>query len=220
METMFVAPSNSLRQIADEPPITVAQYVEQRQLLMTELPYQAIEQSLSLLLRAFHEERTVFVFGNGGSAASASHLACDLSRVSADPSDHRRMKVMALTDNVPLLTAHANDRGYETIFAEQLRTFVQAGDVAFAISCSGDSPNVVLALKTARDAGAITIALTGFDGGEIKRLCDVCVLIPSNNMRMIEDVHHALLHSISAVLRLRIDSRHERGLSMVAGHGN
>jgi D-sedoheptulose 7-phosphate isomerase len=219
MKTMFVAPSNSLRQFADEPPITVAQYFEQLQLLMTELPYQAIEQCLSLLLRAFHEERTIFVFGNGGSAASASHLACDLSRVSGDPSDQRRMKVMALTDNVPLLTAHANDQGYETVFAEQLRTFVQPGDVAFAISCSGESPNVVLALKTARDAGAMTVALTVFDGGLIKRLCDVCVVIPSNNMQMIEDVHHAVLHSISAVLRLRSGSRHERGLSMVAGHG-
>ena len=143
-------------------------------------------------------------------------MVSDMNKGVADPARARRMKVMSLTDNVPLLTACANDHGYETVFSEQLKNFVQPGDVAFAISCSGDSPNVLLALNTARQAGAFTVGLAGFEGGAMKDLCDVCAVVPSDNMQLIEDVHHAVLHSIFTVLRERIRSGALPALTMAA----
>jgi D-sedoheptulose 7-phosphate isomerase len=108
---------------------------------------------------------------------------------------------MALTDNVPLMSAWANDCGYERIFSEQLKTFIKPRDVAFAISTSGDSPNVLLALKTAREYGALTVGLAGCQGGRMKELCDVCAIVPSDNIRVIEDLHHAMMHSIFTAVR-------------------
>ena len=217
---MLVASNNSSHHPGATNLLTVAQYFQQLEHVMAQLPYEAIEQIIAVLVTAFHEQRTVFVLGNGGSAASASHLVCDLSLRVTNRSQSRRMRVMALTDNVATLTACANDRGYETVFSEPLKNFVQQGDVVFAISCSGDSPNVLLALATARKAGAATVALGGFQGGAMKALCDLCAVVPSENMQMIEDAHHAILHSISTVLRARIRGEREHWFAMVAGHGS
>lgn len=217
---MLVATGNSVRPFSSGQPVTVTQYFQRLQSLIARIPCAEIDQIVAVLLRAFEEERTVFVFGNGGSASSASHMVSDMNKGVADPARTRRMKVMSLTDNVPLLTACANDHGYETVFSEQLKNFVQPGDVAFAISCSGDSPNVLLALNTAREAGAFTVGLAGFAGGAMKDLCDVCAVIPSDNMQLIEDVHHAVLHSMFTALRERIRTGGLPSLTMAAGHGS
>src|SRR5437667_12594341 len=116
------------------------------------------------MFQAYQKQHTVFVFGNGGSAALASHLACDLGKGTVNCSP-RRFKVMALTDNVALMTAWANDSHYENIFSEQLANFARPQDVAFAISASGNSANVLKALNAARQSGLITAGLTGFHGG-------------------------------------------------------
>jgi D-sedoheptulose 7-phosphate isomerase len=116
----------------------------------------------------------------------------------------KRFRVLALTDNVPLLTAWANDTRYEDVFAEQLRSFLHKDDVAFAISGSGNSQNILNALEVAREVGALTIGLTGFQGGKIKPLCDFCMVIPSENMQVIEDIHLSVTHSIFTGLRERI----------------
>jgi D-sedoheptulose 7-phosphate isomerase len=152
---------------------------------------------------AYRQNRAVFLFGNGGSAALASHSACDFGKGTAI-NGNRRFRVLSLTDNVPLMTAWANDHGYEDIFAEQLKGFVQEDDVVFAISGSGNSPNVLNGLRLARDMGARTIGLTGFQGGNMKPLCDLCVVIPSDNMQIIEDFHVSVTHSIFLMLRNRI----------------
>lgn len=168
--------------------------------LVPHLPYNSITTIVSVFLDAFAEQRTVYVFGNGGSAASASHMMCDINKgVSAD--DGKRPKVMALTDNASLITAWANDFGYERIFSEQLKTFIKPRDVAFAISTSGDSPNVLLALETAREYGAMTVGLGGCQGGRMKSLCDVCAIVPSDNVQLVEDLHHAMIHSIFVAAR-------------------
>jgi len=169
--------------------------------LVPQLPYGAVGSIVSVLLEAFAEHRTVFVFGNGGSAASASHMMCDINKGAGDVGAGKRPRVMALTDNASLITAWANDFGYERIFSEQLKTFVKPRDVAFAISTSGDSPNVLLALETAREYGALTVGLGGCQGGQMKSLCDVCAIIPSANVQLIEDLHHAMIHSISLAVR-------------------
>jgi D-sedoheptulose 7-phosphate isomerase len=148
----------------------------------------------------------VFVFGNGGSAASASHMMCDLDKGTIAQGESRRFKVLALTDNVPLITAWANDSRYENIFAEQIKNFAERGDVAFAISGSGNSGNVLLALEAAREFGLITAGLAGYQGGKMKALCDVCAVVPIDNMQMIEDMHHAILHSMFSVIKERIES--------------
>jgi D-sedoheptulose 7-phosphate isomerase len=216
---MLVGSSNSVRHLSSSQPVTVAQYFHHLARLMAESPYTEIDEIITVLQRAFEEERTVFVFGNGGSASSASHMVSDMNKGLGDTTREKRMKVMSLTDNVPLLTACANDHGYETVFSEQLKNFIQPGDVAFAISCSGDSANVLLALTTARQAGAFTVGLSGFAGGAMKDLCDVCAIVPSENMQMIEDVHHAMLHAMFTVLRERIGARYAPAMAMSAANG-
>lgn len=170
---------------------------------LTRLPFVQIDQVTDALWNAHQANRAVYLFGNGGSAALASHCACDFGKGTV-VNGNRRFRVLALTDNVPLMTAWANDACYEDIFSEQLRSFLQAEDVAFAISGSGNSPNVLKALEVAREMGAYTIGLTGFQGGKMKSLCDLCVVVPSENMQVIEDVHLSVTHSIFTSFRERL----------------
>jgi D-sedoheptulose 7-phosphate isomerase len=148
---------------------------------------------------------SVFLFGNGGSAALASHFACDLAKGTVLPEKFaKRFRAQSLADNLPLITAWANDTSYEQVFAEQLRNFVQSGDVAFGISGSGRSPNVLLALQAARESGAVTVGLAGYQGGKLLGVCDICVVIPSDNMQIIEDLQLAITHALFTVVRDRI----------------
>ena len=167
------------------------------------MPIATVDEIANVLLQAYDSNRMVYLFGNGGSAALASHFACDLGKGATNGSS-KRFKVMAFTDNVPLMTAWANDARYEDIFAEQLVNFVQPDDLVFAISCSGKSPNVVKALGVAREAGAFTIGLTGFQGGDMKTLCDLCLVVPSDNMQIIEDLHLSITHAVFTALRAKI----------------
>jgi len=181
------------------------QYFQVLKDLVDQLPYAAIDEIVAELLRRYEQGRTVFLFGNGGSAALASHFACDLGKGTVvDGDSQTRLRVMALTDNIPLITAWANDSSYESIFAEQLRNLISPGDVAFAISGSGNSPNVLAGLELARSAGAVTMGLTGFHGGTMRALCDYCVVVPSNNMQIIEDFHLGIAHAVFTVMRQRI----------------
>jgi len=182
---------------------TLSRYFDHVVETIAKLPVPVIDRIVETLLTAYQSGRRVYLFGNGGSAALASHFACDLGKGAANGSD-RRFQVVAFTDNVPLITAWANDARYEDIFAEQLINFVQAGDVAFAISGSGKSPNVLKALRVARDAGAITVGLTGFEGGEMKSLCDLCLVIPCTNMQVIEDLHLSVTHAVFTAVRAHI----------------
>lgn len=143
---------------------------------------------------------TVFVLGNGGSAATASHLACDLAkgtRANGAPT----FRVLSLTDNVPLLTAWSNDADYGCALAEQLAAFIQPRDLVLAISASGNSPNVLQAMQTARSAGATTIGLTGATGGRLAGLVDVALRVPSDSIEQVEDAHVIVAHSVCVALR-------------------
>lgn len=184
---------------------TISRYFHDLTGLVSQLPYNSITEIVSIFLDAFAEQRTVYVFGNGGSAASASHLMCDINK-GAIAGEGKRPRVMALTDNASLITAWANDFGYERIFSEQLKTFIKPRDVAFAISTSGDSPNVLLALETAREYGAMTVGLGGCQGGQMKSLCDVCAIVPSDNVQLVEDLHHAMIHSIFVAVRENLNA--------------
>lgn len=188
---------------APELPWGSGAYFQEFPELLQNLPYPTIDAVTDALWEAYQQDRVLYVFGNGGSAALASHSACDLGKGTAI-NGNRRFRVLSLTDNVPLMSAWANDQSYADVFAEQLRAHLRPYDVALAISGSGNSANVLNALQVAREAGARTIGLTGFEGGKMKFLCDLCVVIPTNNMQLIEDFHLAVTHSIFINLRRRI----------------
>jgi D-sedoheptulose 7-phosphate isomerase len=183
------------------------QYFEELQRVIAGLSHERLDQMADALVQAYESRRVVYTFGNGGSASLATHLACDLGKGTAYCNGGKRFRVLALTDNITTLTAWANDSSYEDIFSEQLRNFVQPQDVAFAISGSGNSKNVLNALQVARDAGATTLGISGFQGGQMKSLCDICVIVPSNNMQIIEDVHLAMAHSIFRIVYSRMSRR-------------
>jgi D-sedoheptulose 7-phosphate isomerase len=171
------------------------------------LPFAEIDQLSDVLVRAYREEHAIFLFGNGGSAALASHFACDLSKGTVTAESQKRFRVMALTDNVPIMTAWANDSKYEDIFSQQLATFARPGDVAFAISGSGNSPNILRALAEAKKVGLSTAGLSGFAGGRMISLCDACIVIPSDNMQIIEDLHLCVAHAVFTCVRAKITSQ-------------
>ena len=187
--------------------LNASQYFDELRRILADVSGNVIDQIATVLVGAFESERTVYTFGNGGSAALASHFACDLSKGTAYCNGGKRLRVLALTDNMPTLTAWANDASYEDVFSEQLRNFVRAQDVAFAISGSGNSKNVLNALQVAREAGALTVGISGFEGGQMKSLCDLCAIVPSNNMQIIEDLHLAMAHSIFRIVHSRLSRR-------------
>jgi len=183
------------------------QYFEELQRVVIGISHDGLNQIADILVKANESGRMVYLFGNGGSASLASHLACDLGKGTAYCNGGKRFRVLALTDNLPMLTAWANDSSYEDVFSEQLRNFVQPHDVAFGISGSGNSKNVLNALQVAREAGATTVGISGFEGGTMKALCEICVVVPSDNMQIIEDVHLAMAHSIFRIVYCRMSRK-------------
>jgi D-sedoheptulose 7-phosphate isomerase len=171
--------------------------------LLLELPTARIESIGNIVVTAYGESRTVFAVGNGGSAATASHLASDLGK-NVLPAGRARLRVTSLTDNVPTITAIANDHGYENIFEEQVRTFGEAGDVLVAISASGASPNVLRAMQAARELGMVVVGLLGFDGGLALALADEYILVPSYDYGAVEDVHVVVCHAVTRYVRERL----------------
>ena len=165
--------------------------------------------AVAVLYEARLSDRQVFIMGNGGSAATASHFACDLGKGTLLPG-RPRFRVIALTDNMPLFSALANDYGYHRVFAEQLASLVRPGDVVIGISGSGNSANVVNALLFAQKVAATTIGMTGFDGGNVKRLVDVCIHVPNDCIEQVEDVHLLLEHLICTELRHSIGAEDQR----------
>lgn len=157
----------------------------------------AIAAFIDVLERARANGTTVFFCGNGGSAATASHFQNDLTRWRTDP-----MKVVSLTDNVAVITALGNDYGYDRIFVMQLECLLAEGDVVVAISASGNSPNVVQAIEFANERKAISVGLTGFDGGRLGELCEIHVHVPSarGEYGPVEDAHMVLDHLVMSYL--------------------
>jgi D-sedoheptulose 7-phosphate isomerase len=182
----------------------ILSYLEELKTLLGQLPISSIEEVISSLLYARFNRKQVIIMGNGGSAATASHFACDLGKGTLMPG-LPRFRVIALTDNVPLFSALANDFGYDHVFSEQLRSLVQPGDLAVGISGSGNSPNVLNAIEAAHELGAITIGFVGFDGGKLKDMVDLCIHVPSDCMEQVEDVHLILEHLLSTALRQVMD---------------
>jgi D-sedoheptulose 7-phosphate isomerase len=184
----------------------LASYVAETRAAL-EAPYllEALHKIVPIFLKARAEDRTIFFFGNGGSASTASHFVVDIAKgtrrsLAAGPLG-ARFRCLALNDNVPSVMAWANDASYDRIFAEQLRGLAVRGDVAVAISGSGNSPNVLEAVKVAHELGVTVIGLTGIGGGKLKEMADVPLVVPSASMQHTEDVHLVVLHFLMAFLR-------------------
>ena len=151
-----------------------------------------LEKIADILKKAKNHGNRIFLLGNGGSAATASHLAVDLTRIGS-------LKVIALTDNVPLITAWSNDEEYSVVFKEQLRNLAEKEDVIIGISVSGKSKNIIEAVKFANKEGCITVGLTGPNGGELKNMADICLTLDTD-MQHSEDIHLAIGHIIALLL--------------------
>jgi D-sedoheptulose 7-phosphate isomerase len=192
----------------------IPSYFEELSATIEKLPLSGLDRLVRIFVQAYNNGRTIFLFGNGGSASLASHMACDFGKGTA-PASGKRLRAVALTDNVALITAWANDTRYENIFAEQLETLLVPGDVAFAISASGNSPNILAALNFARQTGADTAGLAGFAGGKMKPLCEVCVVVPSDNMQIIEDLQLSIAHAVFRAVRREIQQASQHGAGVV-----
>jgi len=171
--------------------------------LMGRIDCRGIDAFAELVVDAWRNDRRVFVFGNGGSASTASHHACDLLKTAA-VDGQRRLNAFSLVDNVGIGTAIGNDLDYGDTFAYLLETYAKPGDLAVAISGSGNSPNVLRACAWARENGVKVIALTGFAGGKLKDLADLHINVPSDNYGYIEDLHLAIGHMVAQILKSRV----------------
>jgi len=171
--------------------------------IMRAMPFDMLAKAAELLLDCYRRGGTVFILGNGGSAATASHFACDLAK-GTQAAGLPAFRVVSLSDNVPLMTAWANDTNFDRIFAEQLATLIRPADIVIAISASGNSPNILAAARVARQSGSLIIALTGQDGGKLSRLVDLTIYVPTRSIEQVEDAHLVIAHSLCVVLRGRL----------------
>lgn len=171
--------------------------------VLEQLDPEHIAHAADILFDAYTRGATVFIAGNGGSAAIASHLACDLEKTVAGPKSQRtprRLRAVSLNDNLATLTAWANDEGYENVFSERLRAHADSGDVLLVVSSSGNSPNVIEALKVARELELRTIAWLGFDGGKALELAECAVHVPMRDYGMVEGIHSVISHLVTDML--------------------
>lgn len=168
--------------------------------------FSALTRAAEALWACYERGGTIFVLGNGGSAATASHFACDLAKGTLS-SGAPAFRVVSLTDNAALMTAWANDTSYARVFGEQLAALVRQGDVVVAISASGQSPNVLVAAEVGRQAGAMTIAMTGPRPSRLAELADLTIRAPEGMIEQVEDVHLAVAHSLCVALRTRLRGR-------------
>ena len=180
-------------------------YIDTLGAVLRELPVEGLAETLRILERAHLDRRHVFIAGNGGSAATASHMANDLQWGLARLGTPG-LRAIALSDNVPLLTAIANDRSYQDVFSAQLESLADAGDVLIVISGSGNSPNVVRAVEVARRKGLVTVGFLGMTGGKLRSMVDVPVVVPSDDYGPIEDLHMMFDHLCTAYLRGWVDT--------------
>jgi D-sedoheptulose 7-phosphate isomerase len=181
----------------------IASYLDGLRSVLGEINLVAVDRVVDVLWQAYSEGRRILIIGNGGSAATASHMMCDLAKGCA-VEGKSRIKAFSLTDNVPIMTATGNDLSYEKIFTVQLEVFLEPGDVLVAITASGNSPNILDAARFARQRGAMVVGFIGFGGGKLKAMTDADITVSSRNYGHVEDVHCILEHLISQRLREKV----------------
>jgi D-sedoheptulose 7-phosphate isomerase len=189
-------------------------YFAEMETIIRTISRQNIDRLVEILLGAWRNENTVFIMGNGGSASTATHFACDLSKVTA-VEGKKRLRAISLNDNIPLMSAWINDNGFENLFSEQLNSLMRKGDVLIGISVHGGSgkdkagpwsQNLLKAMLTAKEKfEGTTVGLSGFDGGAMKEMADLCVVVPFNSTPQVESFHVVLHHLVTFCLRDRLE---------------
>ena len=171
------------------------------------LPQDRVAEFAEMLYRTYRDGKQVFTLGNGGSASTASHMSADLAKNTIG-ANMRRFRILSLNDNASILTALSNDLGYEAVFVEQLKNLVRAGDIVIAVSASGNSPNVLNAIRYAQTQSAQVVGLLGFSGGKAAQLVDLAIVVPSDHYGVIEDVHLMINHIIVDHFKTRLAEEH------------
>lgn len=179
-------------------------YFSRLKIAIDEIPMGQLERIVKMIFDAYRNNKYVFIMGNGGSASTASHFACDLGKGTICKGKSR-FRVVSLNDNIPLITALSNEFGYERVFVEQLINLVNPGDLVISITASGNSPNVLKAVEYAKQQGAKTIGLIGFGGGKLIEMVDEHITVSNNNYSQVEDVHLILTHAISQYFKEAIE---------------
>lgn len=177
----------------------VEQYLSSARTALDVFPVQALVRAVDLIWQVNAGGKFIYTMGNGGSGSTASHLACDLNKGVSYGKAHR-FRVVCLNDNQATVSAYANDVDYADVFVEQLKNFVQRGDLVIGISGSGNSENIVHAIDFARDAGAETLGFVGYDGGRLLDSAEHVVHMPSEDMQIVEDMHMVACHLIMRLL--------------------
>lgn len=170
---------------------------------LKKLDVEALDRAIALLADCYENQRTVYLFGNGGSAATASHYQVDFNKGISEFTE-KKFRFHCLNDNLPTLLALGNDIGFEEIYRFQLRGRLRSSDVLIAISGSGNSKNVINAVEYAKEQGCQIIGLTGFDGGRLRALSDVSLHVPVNSMQVTEDLHMMFDHLMLSVLMMTL----------------
>jgi len=174
-------------------------YIKQEIQVLNKLDYSAINEVIHILEMARERGSTVYICGNGGSAATASHFVCDFNKgISVEK--EKKYNFICLNDNTPSILAFANDCGYEEIFVQQLKGKIKNGDVLFCISVSGNSRNIILAAEYAKSLGIVVIGTTGYDGGLLYKLSDYHLHVPIDDIQIVEDIHMVFNHLMMRIL--------------------
>ena len=177
----------------------ISVYFEREKRILDAIDKASLSQVMNILEQARLDGRQIFIMGNGGSGATASHYCCDFNKGISIHKD-KRYRMICLNDNIPTMMAYANDLSYADVFVGPLQNFYQEGDVVLGISGSGNSENVVRAIQWAKEHGAITIAFTGYNGGKLKQIADYGVHVPVDDMQITEDLHMILDHCMMKIL--------------------
>ena len=180
-------------------------YLNNLKELINHIKGEEIQKVINVLDQAHSNKRKIFIIGNGGSAATANHFACDFGK-NAIRDDENRFKLISLSDNSSAITAYGNDNGYENVFSEQLKNLMDKEDILFAISASGNSPNIIKAVEYAKEKEGVVIGLSGFNGGKLKDLADVNINVASDNYEPIEDMHLIITHIIVSWFKINRNS--------------
>jgi D-sedoheptulose 7-phosphate isomerase len=190
----------------------IMSYLQDVNDIVSEIDQNEIDKAIEILDEARKNSKNIFIIGNGGSASTATHLACDLNKYVSVNSE-KRFRAFCLNDNIPLMSALVNDEGWDKVYSYQLENFMNSGDVLIAVSVHGGSgedkagiwsQNLLRGVKFVKENNGKVISLVGFDGGELKKISDASILVPKNSTPQVEGFHLIITHMICSILRNRL----------------
>jgi len=209
---MILQNSNSIKEINA--------YIDKTKTVLDNIDKQEIVLFIQVLMDAYYAEKQIFVMGNGGSASTASHFVCDINKGVSYGLD-KKFKMICLNDNIPIMLAYSNDTNYEEVFVEQLKNYLNEDDVVIGISGSGNSKNIIRSIEYANSKNVVTAAITGFDGGILKKIAKYSVNSNIDDMHISEDIHMILVHITMKILCSNLNSKQTAcNLSEIIKHTN